>query len=402
MNGVNMKSTILFLLISTFLFPNDKGFIYGKITMRDGKVYQGVIRWGEGYGKEHFWADSFNSSKIENEYEDVVDPRDFRKKRSRHFFGIFTRSSRDYLATHQFVCYFGDIKKVMPLSNSRAEITLKNDVQYEVSGSDAGETIYIIDEKDGDEIKIKWRKIDIIEFMETPEELNYNFGMALHGTVVTEIGSFKGLIQWDYDESLANDELNGDERDYDFSEIKTIEKSSRSRVNVILTNGRELSLSGTNDVDDDNRGIVVKTDNIGTLVIKWREFESVTFDHDKSSGPAYNEFSAAKKIYATVELENNEKIKGRIAFDLDETYDIEMIEGEDENIEFNIPIRNINSLENLNRDASKLTLKSGMQIKLYDSRDVGEDNDGLLVWTANSEEPRYLRWSDVYKITFEN
>ena len=77
-------------------------------------------------------------------------------------------------------------------------------------------------------------------------------------------------------------------------------------------------------------------------------FPSSTFDHDKNSGPGYNDFAAAKKIYATIELENNETIKGRIAYDLDETYDIEMIEGEDDEVEYNIPIRNITSIENLN------------------------------------------------------
>ena len=52
------------------------------------------------------------------------------------------------------------------------------------------------------------------------------------GTVHTDDGSFRGYIQWDQDECLSSDELDGENRDGEVSlrmgEIRSIERRSRN------------------------------------------------------------------------------------------------------------------------------------------------------------------------------
>ena len=88
------------------------------------------------------------------------------------------------------------------------------------------------------------------------EELDEKFGEPLYGKVETRGGTFEGFIQWDHDECLSTDELDGESEDGDveipFGRIRSIEKYRRGSL-VVLETGRELYLTGSNDVDNDNQ-----------------------------------------------------------------------------------------------------------------------------------------------------
>ena len=66
-SSIALYSQCLFLVLFAVVFAicpvawaeGDQGYIYGKITMDNGNVYQGVIRWGD---EEAFWDDMFNST----------------------------------------------------------------------------------------------------------------------------------------------------------------------------------------------------------------------------------------------------------------------------------------------------------------------------------------------------
>ncbi len=125
------------------------------------------------------------------------------------------------------------------------------------------------------EIKLKWDRIDEIRFMSTPASIKKTFGAPIYGTVYTEKGDeFRGYIQWDHDERLSVDELDGDNRDGEmsiaFSKIKSIEKEGNGSL-VILEGGREFKLRGSNDVNNENRGIIVNVSEFGRVDIPWDE-----------------------------------------------------------------------------------------------------------------------------------
>ena len=393
-----MKSFLL-LIICFLLSANDSSFIYGKITLRNGDEYQGTIRWGKDYGKEHFWFDTFDSSKLRNQYSKDVDRREYRERKERGIFASFRRMFRGKdITTHVFECHFGDIKLIEVIRGDRAEIVLKNDDVYEVSGGDIGEKLYILDDETGHEKKLDWYRIETIEFMETPKSLEHKFGKPLYGTVETEYGTFEGFVQWDYDESLLEDELDGDERDFLFTEITEIIKESSRSVEVVLKDGRTKYLSGTNDVDRGNRGIAVKNHELGKIEIDWDDFISFKLSTPPSKGFGYSDFKDTKKIRAEITLDDGEKLSGRIAFDLDETYDIEFLNGDVRDIKYFIPFRNVSSIEPFTRHKSVVELKSGVSLELSESQDVSYKNDGILIWTDEDDKPVYKKWRDIKHI----
>ena len=71
-------------------------------------------------------------------------------------------------------------------------------------------------------------------------------------------------------------------------DIAMIEKEGDGSM-VTFRSGRKLFLSGTNDVNDDNRGIIIKDPEIGKIKLGWDSFKSVTFDAspvDSGPGPS--------------------------------------------------------------------------------------------------------------------
>ena len=415
LNPIGLVMVWVFLSISAPLSAEsniDQGFIYGRITLTDGSTLQGPIRWGT---EETFWHDMFNSSKEENEYSVYLSSKDLKEinRKShrgsgferflRRVFGGFERYS-DELTNHQFVCRFGELKEMKLKGRSTVILTFKDGKHLIVSGgsNDIRATITILDQESG-ETELKWDKIRTIEFLPVLQQLKEKFGQPLYGTVSTRSSQFKGYIQWDHQECVNTDKLDGECDDEDisieFGEIKSIEKF-RSGSLVTLHSGKEYYVHGTNDVDDDNRGIVINDLNFGKILVEWDEFDQVVFEKNPGNLPAgYDDYSEPKELIGKVRTRDGKEYAGRIVYDLDEALDFEIISGYQEDIQYEIPLRNIKTITPSGSCCSKITLKNGSTIELEEERDIDKDNDGLLVW-GDAEEPTYLAWSKIKEITF--
>jgi len=405
-----LTTTLLAIALAGFQFTyaqNDEGFIYGKVTTVDDDVYEGPLRWGK---EEAYWTDMFNAGKRDNENveylsRDEVD--ELQRHNNRHeswgFIGHFDFDwDNDF--KHQFSCQFGELKSILVSGRERLEVELLNGIQVELEGdgyNDVGAKIRVIDKELG-EVELRWSRIDKIEFLPTPNKLNDKFGEPLYGTVETRSGSFTGFVQWDHDERVSKDELDGDTRDGDisleFGKIKSIERDG-SGSSVVLNSGREMYLRGSNDVDYDNRGVIVTTD-FGRVDIEWREFRKVTFSKAPNSGKAYSSFKNQNELMGTVKTEDGDVYKGRLIYDLDEAYDFEVLQGKDDDeIEYIIPFRNIQNILPRGYGDSEVKLRNGQILRLEDGQDVSEENTGILVF-PDKKDPIYIQWRDVEEIVF--
>ncbi|MCP4655623.1 MAG: hypothetical protein GY856_09415 [bacterium] len=384
-------------------FP-DQGFIYGEVETRSGSTYEGRMRWAD---EEAFWGDLFNSTKEERPYLDDV-PRDERRRREPvKIFGVSIglHLDTDVFEGRRFVARFGDIRKIRVRRGNEAVVTMKSGSEYEVDGgsNDLGGTIFIWD-VDAGEVELRWNRIDTIEFLPTPVDVEVS-DHRLHGTVKTDVGEFRGFIQWDQEECLASDELDGDHRDrrmsIEMGRIRSIERYSRSRSRVILRDGEELVLDGTNDVNSDNRGIFVEDPRYGRLLISWDAFEAVEFSEPGTSGPSYQEFAPGKPLHGTVTDRGGKSYRGRIVYDVDEQESWEVLDGEWRDVEYRIPFELVAAVIPEGRDASRVLLKGGEELLLEDSADVGGDHAGVLIFGEERAEPSYLPWEEVRRIDFD-
>lgn len=408
-------SFIITCLLAAFAYSGqtmaqeNQGFIYGKVITVDDESYTGLIRWGK---EEVFWFDMFNSTKIKNENLKYLsdEEMDMLSEDTKSWYeqwadGKWNINMDSDNYTHTFACMFGDIKSLEIKSSNTVILQLKNDDEFKLSGgsNDIGASISVLDEEIG-LMKLDWDRVIQIEFLQTPKNLKETMGKALHGTVYTNGGKFTGFIQWDHDERVSTDKLDGDSKNGDvsieFGNLKAIVKHGDG-CDLVLQSGREMFIDGSNDVDDGNRGIIVNMPAIGRVDIPWDEFEKVLFDVDvNTSGPAYDEYLAAQYLAGVVITKDDEMIAGAIIFDLDEVYNIEILQGNADDIEYLIPFRNIKSVSPKNYKYTRITLTNGEELTLGGSHDVTEENDGVIV-LESSKEHSYIPWKEIGEISFK-
>lgn len=419
-NSILATLALLMLASFTTLQGQDEGFIYGKITTIDGKSFQGPLRWGK---EEVYWTDMLNTAKEENDNLSFLSRDDEKALNEQYekshrnwddrwddrwdnwFGNRWSNDSRDNRHQHQFACQFGEIKMIKPTGRERAELTLKNGKTIEVDGdgyNDIATRVKIVDPEIG-EIEISWSRIETVEFMSTPSKIENKFGEPLYGTVVTYGGSFTGFIQWDHDERVSEDELDGDTEDGDvsieFGKIKSIERNGSRSSYVELHSGRKMTLRGSNDVDSDNKGIIVTNAKFERVDIPWEEFKMVTFQKVQGKQKSYDDFGSQKELSGVVKTIDGKSLKGKLIFDLDESYDFEVLQGKNGDIEYVIPFRTISTIRPKNYDNSDVTLKNGEKLILGDAQDVSEKNSGILVFDDNNK-PTYITWNRIEEIAF--
>jgi len=183
---------------------------------------------------------------------------------------------------------FDKIASIERYSASACEVTLKAGESVVLRGTndvdESNRGITVSDPAFGD-VTVQWGEFDKVEFKPAPAQVTYDRfdgGKPLHGTVYTEEGeSYTGTIRWDDDEEYTWELLNGNYRDaefqIEFGLIKKIEKQSSRSTTVTVSDGRTFRLRGSNDVDEDNKGIRIKVDGGKEVDIDWEEFAKVEF-----------------------------------------------------------------------------------------------------------------------------
>jgi hypothetical protein len=378
-----------------------EGFLYGRVTTRDGVAHEGRLRWDD---EEAFWGDFFNSAKEDNPWVKEAPRHRSHRRHTIEIFGIELGSYDDDGKddTRQFISRFGDIARIEPQGGDRLRLTLKSGSVLELEGgsNDVEAKINVWDASGED--TIEWRRIRSIEFLPAPASLA-GVPRRLYGKVSTRAGVFTGFVQWDQDECLGTDELDGETADGDdesvrMDRIRSIERRSSRSSTVVLEGGRELVLSGTNDVDSSNRGIYVDDARYGRVLVPWDEFDRVDFS-DGGSGPGYNAYVKGERLAGTVTTAGGKKLTGFLVYDLDESETTELLNGERHDIEYSIPFALVATVVP-HHDSTRVTLVSGEEISLEDSTDVTDDNAGVLVFAPGSQKPVFVDWEDVERIDF--
>ncbi|MBE0642172.1 MAG: hypothetical protein IH599_09055, partial [Bacteroidales bacterium] len=191
----------------------------------------------------------------------------------------------------------------------------------------------------------------------------------------------------------------GKELSIPFSEIRVISREGRGSY-VVLKDGNGLFLTSSNDVNAENRGIIVFVPGQGMIDIPWEEFNRATFIPEAADAMTYKAFEGARPLRGKVERVDGSTLAGDIVYDLDEAMSYEMLNGRQELSEWEIPFSNISSIKPKNYKYSLITLKNGSELLLGRMQDVSEANDGILVFPGTGG-PVYVPWEKISQIRFE-
>lgn len=392
------------------LLAQNECMLYGSVTTIEGRTYEGPIKWGN---EEVFLSDIFNSEKTSNPYLKYLNKSNFKtnyksstRSNNRDWVNVSVNTKRNnsnYLI-RKFQCRFGDIKSITITGRTSVSLELKSEKHINLNGgsNDVNTSISVLDNELG-LLQLSWNKIDIIKFFRPTQKISDSFGQGIYGKLTTTQGVFTGFVQWDHDERLLNDKLDGKSSDGDlkipFRKIKTITKLDDSCL-VKLNSGRELKLYGTNDVNSSNKGIIMNLPNIGRADFDWIHF--ISFENLDEVAPeslCETSFPDSERLYGKIITKSGKEFEGVIVYDLDEAMDSELLNGYNDDIKFSIPFRNIESIKPMANDYAAVVLKSGEKLFLGDQADVSYKNAGILIFTS-SEDFSIFKWNDIEKIIF--
>lgn len=377
-----------------------QGYLYGTVETVAGKSYTGVLRWGR---EEAFWDDLYNASKRDRPEAGETTRRESAGKGRRiEVFGVPIWVASEGSGGRQFVVRFGDLAELRNRDGDLEAVLRGGKVRRLGDGSnDQGADIHVRDATLG-EVTVPWKKVAVVRFAATPAGVG-PLPARLWGRVKTKAGVFEGFIQWDSEECLATDKLDGDTEDgrlsVEMGRILSIEKHDGDGSWVELRDGRRLLLEGTNDVDSSLRGVLVETEKLGRVEISWDAFERVDFAEGKGSGRGFASYGDATPLAGRVVTRKGETIGGELVFDLDEEVGSELLNGSADGVEYSIPFSRVRAIAPRGKETAAVTLVDGGELQLGEATDVGEGNAGVLVRAANRE--RLVSWDEIARVEFD-
>ena len=385
-----------------------QGFLYGRITAVDGATYEGRLRWGG--DQEAFWGDHFNGVKDENRWAAHAPPeRQPEERRPIEIFGFtIGGQSRSNNFVRPFLARFGDIARIEAHIGD-VQVTLKSGTVFALDRFAAGDIddgVRVWDGRRG-VVDLDARRIRTIELLPTAPLVD--LPNRLHGTVRTQQGDFTGFIQWDRQDGVGSDELDGRGTDGELSlrydTIASIARASPDSVQVTLVDGREILLSGTREVGRDNRGVYVDDRRYGRVLIAWDAFERLDFSPG-GSGPAYGDFPPGRPLAGTVVTRDGRRLAGRLVYDFDESETTETFDASFQGVNYNIPFGLIASIvppgrQGRSAQGGSVILQDGEELPLEPNGDFGKGNAGILIFVAGRERPVYVAWTDTEQIDLE-
>ena len=381
-----------------------QGFLYGRITTVEGATYEGRLRWGG--DQEAFWGDYFNGSKRENRWLAHVQPERLpMEARPVKLFGIqLGQKEVRSEVRRQLMARFGELARI-EARGREVRVTLKSGTVFDLDrldASDLDDGVRVWDGRRG-VVDLDSLRIRTIELLPTPA-----LGAApyrLHGTVRTRHGDFTGFIQWNREECLGADELDGHAADgrhnLRFDTIRSIARRSRDSSLVTLLDGREIVLSGTAEVSDDNRGIYVDDRRYGRVVVSADAFERADFSPG-GSGPAYGDFPPGRPLAGSVATRDGRRLAGRLVYDLDESESTDTLDGSSQGVDYILPFGLIASIVLPGpEEPVRVTLQNGEELQLERTGDLGQGNAGMLIFVDGRQRPEYVPWADVGQVDLD-
>ncbi|CAM2008899.1 hypothetical protein [Acanthopleuribacter pedis] len=358
------------------------GYLYAEVTMISGGNYRGAMRWGR---EEAFWGDHFNSRKEQLPFLKHMPEKRSPGKRS-------------------FACRFGDIEQIIVNGTEDAIVHMKSGSMFQVRGyaNDVGSKLRIWDEEQG-EIEMRWMEIAKIEFIPSETKKKAFHQKRLYGVVSTDQGDLEGYIQWDLEECLHTDELNGEvqgkDKDLKMGEISVIERKDPG-VTITLKDGVTFDMYGTNDVNSENRGIMVENATFGRVRISWSRFKKVTFQDVNHTGPSFDTFEHQGKLNGTVTLKNGTTSTGNIVFNMDANEQWAFLNAGNKGMHYTIPLGLVKTLEPRDDRRCLVILHDGTKLTFSEGHDIDHRNLGLLIMTNDQANPEYVAWNDIKTVEF--
>ncbi|MEE8111856.1 MAG: hypothetical protein V3T54_03895, partial [Acidobacteriota bacterium] len=252
-------------------------------------------------------------------------------------------------------------------------------------------------------------------------------GGEIHGTISTEAGEeFTGAIRWDRNENFWDDVLDARKEDVvytreggvtvylfgkkiidvdddnrvhpvfsiPFGHIRSLRPVSGRRAKLILKNGEVIKIvSNNSDIGNSIRDVVILDGKKGKTSLDWDEIEKIRFS--AGSGTVRD----AERLYGTVDTPAG-PFTGFIVWDMDEAMFEDILDGEEDGVDREIPFGDIRIIEKVDQRSCRIHLQDGKKVNLEGTNDVNSGNRGIFVTIPGLGRVR-VSWGQFQQVRFE-
>ena len=252
-------------------------------------------------------------------------------------------------------------------------------------------------------------------------------GGEIHGTISTEAGEeFTGAIRWDRNENFWDDVLDARKEDVvytreggvtvylfgkkiidvdddnrvhpvfsiPFGHIRSLRPVSGRRAKLILKNGEVIKIvSNNSDIGNSIRDVVILDGKKGKTSLDWDEIEKIRFS--AGSGTVRD----AERLYGTVDTPAG-PFTGFIVWDMDEAMFEDILDGEEDGVDREIPFGDIRIIEKVDQRSCRVHLQDGKKVNLEGTNDVNSGNRGIFVTIPGLGRVR-VSWGQFQQVRFE-
>lgn len=380
--------------------------LWGRVTTVDGQTREGFLRWDR---NGTHWADLLSGTRtlppervaLVSSTRDPEAPPRRRVLEVRGYRVSWDEPDPALSVRTSAAIRFAHLASVQVFEGESALLTLNDGTvqEWRSDNSDLGSGMrgLVVTGRDGDGVTLGWDELDRVEFSVAPAGADPP-STRLHGTVEDRWGrSFSGWLAWDRDEALAADTLQGrtDGREYEivFRDIVSMEAEADG-TRVVLRDGRQRVLTGSNDVSDGHRGVQVTDPGLGQVLVPWDGFRRVRFHPPAGAatcgrvppGPGAAPDSPPATLRGSVHTRDGRILRGAILWDGDEAAPWEHLDGEDRGVAFQVEMARIAVVRRRSFREAEVELRDGRVLLLGGSNDVSEDNRGILVRVGGDGE----------------
>lgn len=404
--------------------------IWGTVLTNSGERHEGFVQWrGRGAQDGVGWTDFFDgrAEAMAEHYEEWLVAtgagRPIRSVEVRGWRVSWYEEDPDFPQGARAPIRFGRLASVAVMEDGSLELAMRpsegeaawpglrpGDNAFLGSLSPRGEALgvsrprgsgvaLVVEEPGADRVRVAWSELERVDFASAPAGAQPR-SSRLHGTVEDRFGrAFTGYVAWDSDEVLESEVLDGwddegEDREIPFAEIRSIERSLGG-ARVVLKSGEALELSGTNDVDEGNRGVRVFDRSIGMVEVEWDEFGVLRLHPAADEQAEYGSFPGSRPLFGTVATQDGDSVAGRIRWDGEHEWSWEILHGRSDEVKFSIEFGRIERIDRGEEAGARVTLVDGRALELSGAPDVDGENRGIFVFPGTDGAPwRYVPWEE--------
>lgn len=182
-----------------------------------------------------------------------------------------------------------------------------------------------------------------------------------------------------------------------FGHIRRIESLNSRSALVSLRSGEEVYFDGNaTDLGSGLRRLVVADPSYGNVELRWSDIDVVEF-MDSPSGDL--EQAREESLYGTMTTRSGMEFTGYVAWDVDEIFHSDILDGEEAGVDREIRFGNVAKIARNSSGSARVTLQDGTEMVLRGTNDVDSSNNGISISDPALGQVK-VDWSEFEEIRF--